>query len=68
MEPIRLVEDGDLWRWALPDSREFHAGVAALNLEYDVNKNPGIFDVLQVIGACFNPGIFGTLQLGDILG
>ena len=56
LEHIRFVEDGDLWRWALPDSREFHAGVAALNLEYDVNKNPGIFDVLQVSGTGFNLG------------
>eukprot|EP00955_Chlamydomonas_euryale_P078044 363074-Chlamydomonas_euryale.AAC.2 len=44
----RFVEDADLWTWKLPDSREFNAGISALNLEYDVHKNPDIFQTLQV--------------------
>jgi len=43
------VEDADLWRWALEGSREFHAGLGALSLEYDVHKNPDIFDQLQAL-------------------
>lgn len=26
------VEDADLWRWRLPNSKEFHAGVLPVNL------------------------------------
>jgi len=52
MEPphprVRFVEDADLWRWALKDSREFHSGMIGLGLEFDVNKNPTIFETLQV--------------------
>lgn len=43
---IKLVEDGDLWRWALPGSRAFYAAMAAKKLEYDVQKNDTIFDTL----------------------
>lgn len=44
--PHRYVEDGDLWRWQVPGSKEFYSGLSLLSLEYDVNKNPGIFDTL----------------------
>ena len=40
------MEDGDLWRWALPDSQAFHAGLAALRLEYHAGRNPGIWQQL----------------------
>lgn len=29
------VQDGDLWRWALPQSRAFYAGLAAASLPFD---------------------------------
>lgn len=48
---FRYIEDADLWRWRLPDSRAFHAGLAALRLEYDVNRNPAIFDALLALPA-----------------
>lgn len=41
-----FIEDADLWRWALPDSRAFHIGLGALHLDYDANANPFIFDTL----------------------
>jgi len=48
--PLRsLVQDVDLWRNALPGSSAFHAGLAALKLEYDANANPGIFDALAAL-------------------
>lgn len=25
---FKLIEDADLWRWVVPDSLSFHAGVA----------------------------------------
>lgn len=43
---ISYIEDGDLWRWRLPDAKAFYAGLRAQRLEYDANQNPGIFDEL----------------------
>ncbi len=30
----------------MPGSKEFYSGLSLLSLEYDANKNPGIFDTL----------------------
>ena len=49
----RLVEDADLWKWAIQDSQEFHSGMIGLGLEFDINKNPKIFDTLQVMHTSF---------------
>lgn len=46
---FRHIQDGDLWRWSLPGSREFYGGLAALALDYDVRSNPGIFDQLLAL-------------------
>eukprot|EP00798_Chlamydomonas_sp_ICE-L_P014187 gene14187-20156_t len=43
---FKCVEDADLWRWSVDGSKEFHAGLASLKLEYSVVQNPGIFDIL----------------------
>lgn len=40
------VQDADLWAWKLPGSREFHAGLSQLGLEYSALANPGIFEQL----------------------
>eukprot|EP00128_Syssomonas_multiformis_P011282 Colp12_sorted_trinity150504_noHs@26419 len=40
------VEDGDLWRWQIPQSREFYAGINNLGIEFDPNKNPNVFQTL----------------------
>lgn len=45
----RMVEDADLWRWSLPDSQAFHAGLAGLKLEYSALANPDIFDQLLAL-------------------
>lgn len=42
----RLVEDSDLYRHALPDTRAFRAGLSAMHLDMDAEKNPGIFNTL----------------------
>lgn len=41
-----MVEDTDLWNWALPDSRPWSAGLSALDLEFSPLAFPGIFDAL----------------------
>ncbi|CAG9461374.1 unnamed protein product [Pedinophyceae sp. YPF-701] len=43
---IRYIEDGDLWRWALAESKPFYAGLRAKGIEYDANKDPGVFETL----------------------
>lgn len=43
---FKYIEDGDLWKWQLRDSKFFYAGFAALGLDLDVNKNASIFDQL----------------------
>lgn len=43
----RWVQDADLWTWQLPDSKAFHAGLSAQNLDYNALDNPGIWQQLQ---------------------
>ncbi|XP_022639713.1 uncharacterized protein LOC106765373 isoform X4 [Vigna radiata var. radiata] len=38
------VEDGDLWRWRLQNSKAFSSGLKDLNIEFDARKNPSLFD------------------------
>lgn len=44
---FEYVEDGDLWRWSLPNSKAFSSGLKDLNFQYDVGLNPSLFQ--QVI-------------------
>lgn len=48
---IALVEDNDLWRHALPDSKPFAAGFAGLTLELDPGKNAGIWAQLLALSS-----------------
>ncbi|KAL1357017.1 hypothetical protein AAHE18_05G226600 [Arachis hypogaea] len=41
---FRYIEDGDLWRWKLHNSKAFSSGLKDLNIEFDVRKNPSMFD------------------------
>ncbi|KAL2243849.1 UNVERIFIED_CONTAM: hypothetical protein Sindi_0502900 [Sesamum indicum] len=40
---FEYIEDGDLWRWRLPNSKAFSSGLKDLNLEFDVISNPTLF-------------------------
>ena len=46
---VEYIQDNDLWRHALPHSREFSAGLESLKLVHDVRLNPGLFDVLATL-------------------
>jgi oligoribonuclease NrnB/cAMP/cGMP phosphodiesterase (DHH superfamily) len=46
---LKHIEDGDLWRWAMPGSRELYAGLAHRSLEYDAKRNPDIFEQLLAL-------------------
>ncbi|KAK4394913.1 hypothetical protein Sango_1645600 [Sesamum angolense] len=43
---FEYIEDGDLWRWRLPNSKAFSSGLKDLNLEFDVILNPTLFQQL----------------------
>jgi oligoribonuclease NrnB/cAMP/cGMP phosphodiesterase (DHH superfamily) len=43
------IEDGDLWRKALPFSKEFSTGLGAKGVEFDYNKNKSLFLQLQLL-------------------
>ncbi|RDY14246.1 hypothetical protein CR513_00706, partial [Mucuna pruriens] len=43
---FRYIEDGDLWRWRLQNSKGFSSGLKDLNIEFDARKNPSLFDQL----------------------
>ncbi|XP_061348021.1 uncharacterized protein LOC133293456 [Gastrolobium bilobum] len=46
---FQYIEDGDLWRWRLPNSKAFSSGLKDLNIEFDARKNPSLFDQLLSI-------------------
>ncbi|CAK9164363.1 unnamed protein product [Ilex paraguariensis] len=43
---FEYIEDGDLWRWHLDDSKAFSSGFKDLNIEYNVRLNPSLFQQL----------------------
>ncbi|XP_057804169.1 uncharacterized protein LOC131019601 isoform X1 [Salvia miltiorrhiza] len=43
---FEYIEDGDLWRWRLPNSKAFSSGLKDLNLEFDATLNPSLFQQL----------------------
>ncbi|XP_038895461.1 uncharacterized protein LOC120083693 [Benincasa hispida] len=40
------IEDGDLWKWSLPNSKALSSGLKDLNIEFDALLNPNLFDQL----------------------
>ncbi|XP_015883754.2 uncharacterized protein LOC107419528 [Ziziphus jujuba] len=43
---FEYIEDGDLWRWNLPNSKAFSSGLKDLNIEFHVHLNPSLFKQL----------------------
>uniref|UniRef100_A0A3B6QGC4 DHHA1 domain-containing protein n=1 Tax=Triticum aestivum TaxID=4565 RepID=A0A3B6QGC4_WHEAT len=41
---FKFIEDGDLWRWTIPNSKAFSSGLKDLNIEFNVNSNGKLFD------------------------
>ncbi|KAK7270690.1 hypothetical protein RJT34_26024 [Clitoria ternatea] len=46
---FQYIEDGDLWRWRLHNSKAFSSGLKDLNIEFDARKNPSLFDQLLAL-------------------
>lgn len=40
------IEDADLWKWKLPQSKAFNSGLRSLNIEYNANTNTSLFQQL----------------------
>jgi len=47
---FEVIEDGDLWRWEVPGSREAYAGLGAQGVEFDAEKNPALWDQVREPG------------------
>lgn len=41
---FQFIEDGDLWRWKIPNSKAFSSGLKDLDIEFNVNANTKLFD------------------------
>jgi oligoribonuclease NrnB/cAMP/cGMP phosphodiesterase (DHH superfamily) len=41
---FKFIEDGDLWRWKIPNSKAFNSGLKDLDIEFNVNANSKLFD------------------------
>ncbi|URE00497.1 hypothetical protein MUK42_21524 [Musa troglodytarum] len=50
---FKYVEDGDLWRWALPYSKAFASGLKDMKIEYNVNVNSAVFDQVNGLSISF---------------
>ncbi|GAB2290871.1 hypothetical protein Dimus_025136 [Dionaea muscipula] len=44
---FEYIEDVDLWKWRLEDSKAFNSGLKDVNIEYDFKVNPLVFDQLR---------------------
>ncbi|KAE8125930.1 hypothetical protein FH972_020691 [Carpinus fangiana] len=43
---FKYIEDVDLWRWRLPNSKAFSSGLKDSGIEFDVQLNPSLFQQL----------------------
>ena len=44
---FKYIEDNDLWRRSLPNSKHFSLGLDSKKIEFDITKNPNLFQQLQ---------------------
>lgn len=40
---FEYIEDADLWKWKLHNSKAFSSGLKDLNVEFNANLNPSLF-------------------------
>lgn len=41
---FQYIEDVDLWRWRLQNSKAFSSGLKDMKIEFDARINPSLFD------------------------
>ncbi|KAK9278107.1 hypothetical protein L1049_027665 [Liquidambar formosana] len=61
---FEYIEDGDLWRWCLQNSKAFNSGLKDLNIEYNARLNPALFDQLLSLNleSVINQGMVSLSQ------
>ncbi|KAK4743928.1 hypothetical protein SAY87_010240 [Trapa incisa] len=61
---FEYIEDADLWRWNLPNSKAFSSGLKDMNIEFDVGVNPSVFHQLLSLdlNAVIRQGMSSILQ------
>lgn len=61
---FEYIEDADLWRWRLHDSKAFSSGLKDLNIEFDARLNTSLFQQLLSldIDSVINQGTMSLLQ------
>jgi len=45
----KYVEDADLWRWILPDSKAFSSGLKDMQIEFSYKQNQRLFEQLLAL-------------------
>nr|VDD02738.1 unnamed protein product [Brassica rapa] len=43
---FEYIEDADIWKWKLPESKAFNSGIIDLGIEYNLNQNSSLFQQL----------------------
>ncbi|ESQ30083.1 hypothetical protein EUTSA_v10011996mg [Eutrema salsugineum] len=43
---FEYIEDADIWKWKLSESKAFNSGILDLGIEYDFNQNHSLFQQL----------------------
>ncbi|KAH9318600.1 hypothetical protein KI387_020369, partial [Taxus chinensis] len=46
---FKYVEDADIWRWNLPDSKAFASGLKDMKIEFSFTKNGKLFEQLLAL-------------------
>jgi len=59
----RYIEDNDLWKKELPLTNNFKNGFGYLQLDYDINSNPKIFD--QILNLKFDEVVEAGRKITD---
>ncbi|WOL05880.1 hypothetical protein Cni_G14611 [Canna indica] len=60
---FKYIEDADLWRWELPHSKAFTSGLKDMNIEYNVNINPTLFDQVNELSFSIVWSPFSTSKI-----
>lgn len=64
---FEYIEDADLWRWRLPNSKEFSSGLKDLNIEFDARLNPTLFQQVNFGILSFSLYLSNFMLIGIIL-
>nr|XP_043634076.1 uncharacterized protein LOC122605231 isoform X2 [Erigeron canadensis] len=66
---FEYIEDADLWRWRLPNSKAFSSGLKDMNLEFNVTLNPSLFEQLLSLDVehVINQGLSSLSQKQNLI-